>query len=815
MSQLLQDLRFACRSLWRRRGFAAVASVTAALGIGAATSIYSVVDGVLLRPLPYRDSRRLVAVWQTYPGWKKEPILAGMWDRIPLSMPEYRDVRALTNVFEDVAIWTSGSATITDSDEPELVSTTRASASLLDVLDVRPLLGRMFLPSEDLPGGPRVLLVTYEAWRTRFGGDRHILGRTIRLDDAPWTVIGVLPRGLSIGRQESSAFGASPFWVPVGRDSIDYNERTNHGYRAIARLTPGASIERAHTTTAQLLRVESPSGGKGVRLADWQTDQVRDAKAPLLILLGAVALLLGIACVNTATLSLGEAATREQEMATRLAIGASRLRLVRQVLTETLVLALAGGAAGVLLAAFGTKTLVALAPPRIPGLTDVRMDVRVLSATLIVAVVTGVLSGLAPALVSAGTGPASLLRAGAGQTARGRGALQRGLVALELALSVVLLVGAGLLARSLDKITAVDPGFRADHLLVVRLSLPRPAASESARVVHFYEEITSRAAAIPGVVSATLASQPPFNGGSSSSGIELEGEAQPSGQNATPIGAVRHEAQQRIVLPGFFQTLGIPLLAGRDFSPADRADAPRVVVVSEALARRDFPTTSPLGKRVKYQGEWRTIVGIVGDVHFQKLSRDLEPTIYAPAAQRRNWSMQLLVRAAVEPTTLSGPIRAMIRDVEPRATVISQNDMRESIRRSSADERYRALLISLFGALAVLLAAIGMYGVTARAVARRTREVGIRLALGATAGGVVRLLVANTLAGVSVGIALGLLAAVAAGRLLSPFLFGVDAMDPLTYAAIVTLLTVVSIAASWLPARHAGRLQVAGVLRGE
>jgi len=813
VSQLVQDLRFAVRSLRRRRAFALIAVATVALGIGAATSIYTVVDGVLLRPLPYREAGRLVAIWQTYPSWKKQPILAAMWDRIPLSIPEYRDVRQLSGVFQNVAIWSSSAATITDVEAPELVSTTRVSASLLDVLRERPLLGRMFLPSEDVPGGPRVALVSYESWQTRFAGDRHILGRTVRLDDVPYTVVGVLPRGLSIGRQEASLLGSSVFWIPVGQDSNDYRERTNHSYRAVARLAPGASMERARVETSRLLSETTRSGPKGVRLDWFQSDQVRDAKAPLLILLGAVVLLLGIACVNTATLALGEAATRDQEMATRLAIGASRVALVRQVLTESLVLAVAGGALGVVLAALGTKTLIALAPPRIPGLADVGMDRRVLAAAVIVAVITGLLFGLAPALVSAGTGPASVLRAGAGQSARGRGALQRSLVALELALSVVLLVGAGLLARSLDKLTAVDAGFRTENLLAVRTSLPGPLARDSARVVRYYEGILARIPAIPGVVAMTLGSQPPFNGGSSSSTIEREGDATPTAGGASSPPS--REAQQRLVVPGFFSTLGIPLLAGREFTAADRGGAPNVVIVSDALARRDFPGESPLGQRVKYQGQWRTIVGVVGDVHFQKLSRDVEPTIYAPPSQRGSWNLQVLIRTAGEPMSLTASVRSAIHEIEPRATVIAQNDMQELIRRSSVEERYRTLLISLFGVLAVLLASIGMYGVTARAVARRTREVGIRLALGSTGAGVVRLLVSHTLVGVVVGVCAGLLGGVAAGRLLSPFLFGVGASDPVTHVAIVVVLACVSVLASWLPARRAGRLEVAGVLRGE
>ncbi|HKW48515.1 MAG TPA: FtsX-like permease family protein, partial [Gemmatimonadaceae bacterium] len=407
------------------------------------------------------------------------------------------------------------------------------------------------------------------------------------------------------------------------------------------------------------------------------------------------------------------------------------------------------------------------------------------------------------------TGPASLLRVGAGQTARGRASLQRGLVALELALSVVLVVGAGLLMRSLEKITAVDPGFRADHLLVVRTSLPRPVATDSARVVRFYDGLGTRLRAIPGVKAVTFGTQPPFNGGSSSSSIEREGAAGAGTPQAT------REAQQRMVVPGFFATLGIPVRAGREFDAGDRAGAPNVAIVSDALARRDFPNESPLGKRVKYQRSWWTIVGVVGDVHYQKLTRDVEPTIYTPSAQRGTWSLQILIRSAGDPAALSAPVRGAIQEVESRATIVAMDDMLELIRRSSLEERYRTLLVSLFGGMAILLAAIGIYGVTARAVSRRTREVGIRLALGATGERVVRLLVGQTLVGVVAGVVIGVLAALAASRLLSPFLFGIDAIDPATYAWMVALLALVSAVASWLPARRAGRLEVAGVLRGE
>jgi predicted permease len=518
-----------------------------------------------------------------------------------------------------------------------------------------------------------------------------------------------------------------------------------------------------------------------------------------------VAVLLGIACVNVAVLLLGEAVTRQHEMATRRALGASAWRLVRQTLTESLVVGLAGGVVGLAVGAWGTRGLVALAPPSIPGLADVSMNLRVLGFALCIAIITGVLFGLAPALLSSGTAPALLLRAGMGQSRRRRGALQRILVAAELALSVVLLVGAGLLGRSFEKVTAVDPGFRTEHLLVARVALPRAVVGDTARVTRFYTGLVAELRALPGVTGATLGTQPPFSGGWSSTMIRREGEPD----------SVGHETQQRIVVPGYFATLGIPLLAGRDFSAADRGDTPEVAIVSEALARRDFPTESPLGKRVLFHDRWRTIVGVVGDVHLQKLSRVLEPSIYTPAAQNGTATMEALVRTAGDPSKLTGTVRATVRRTEPRAALWTLDQMSDLMERSFADERYRTMLIALFGVVAVILAAVGMYGVTARAAARRQHEIGIRLALGATSGSVVRLVIGQTLAGVAVGVAIGLLGAFATGPLLSPFLFGVHAMDAVTYTGIVAFLVCVSLTASWLPARRAGRRELAEVLREE
>jgi predicted permease len=818
MSTIVRDVRFSLRALRRRRTFAAVAIATIALGIGAATSIYSVVDGVLLRPLPFREPAMLAAVWQTFPDWKKEPILASEWDHITLALPEYRDLRDRARSFESIAVWAHGRALLVEDGRSELVSRARVSASMLEVLGVRPALGRMFLPAEDVPNAPDVAMVSFEQWQSRYGGDRKVVGRTVHFEEEPFTIVGVLPPDLTLGKTRGGHLERPAFWIPVGANAVgDYDVRTNHSYTAVARLAPGVTLDRAQQEAAHILAENNDPSKEGTRVVEWHADQTRDARAPMLILLAGVGLLLVIACVNVAVLLLGESAGREHEMAARLALGASRTRLVGQMLTESVVLAALGGVIGAALAWGGTHVFVGLAPPRIAGLADVHMNIRVLAVAVTAVVATGILFGLAPAVALANTNPGTLLRAGTGQSVGGRGALQRMLIAAELALSVVLLVGAGLLSRSFERITRVDPGFQPENLLVVKTVLPRAMLRDPGSSNRLYESATARLRPVPGITAVTVGSDAPFGGDRSSSSFVIEGETgrAASGGGPSDPGDTRHQAERRSVLAGYFATLGIPILAGREFAPEDRAGAPNVVVVSEALARRDFPSTSPLGKRVRFQGEWRTIVGVVGDVHTSSLALDVQPAIYMPVAQRDEWSLTLVVRTSGRPAAMAPTIRRVLGALDARLTITEMTPMPELVRRSSAEERYRATLMSIFAALAAVLAAVGMYGVTSRAVARRSREMGIRLALGATEWSVVRQVVAHSLVGLAVGVMLGLVGARAASTLLSPFLFGVRATDPATYAAIVVLLGTIGVVASWLPARRAGRIAPASVLRAE
>lgn len=824
VDELTRDVRFAVRTLQRRPMFAAIAIATIALGIGAATSIYSVVDGVLLRPLPFRDPGELVAIWQTNTALKRSELLAAGWDHTGLSIPQYRDLRAQQTVFEDVAIWMGQSATLTEGEHPEIVRTIGVSPSLLNTLGVHPFVGRGFSPDEATPVGARVMMISYETWMSRFGGSRDILNRVVRFEDARRMIVGVLPprftldRTTTPGAENRGQLGAPEFWMPVGQDSMNYYQRGAMNVHALGRLRAGVTIQRATQETELLLHppgVRIPGGFDGTYIVPWHADETREVRGPLLVLFAAVALLLLIASLNTATLLLGEGAAREQEMAMRVALGSGRARLIRQLLIESLVLAGLGAAFGLLLAWWGTNTLVGIAPPGLPGLADVHVDLRALAFAVVVTVATGVGVGLAPALTLSGTGPGSLVRSGL--NAKGRGGLQRVMIATELALSVVLLVGAGLLVRTLERITQVNPGFRTDHLLIVRASLPVVMVHDSVAIRTFYETAHARLAAVPGVTAVTEGSQPPFVGAPSKSPFNLESEVGPS-ENPGASAEARlhwHWVQQRVVVPGYYTTLGIPLLAGRDFSNDDRTSRENVAIVSEAVVRRDFAGRAPLGMKVFFLGAWRTIVGVVGDVHFAHLSNDVEATLYTPAAQRGVYGMAFLVRTTTDPAALTSTLRSVVSTIEPMAVVSAADVMTEAVKRSFAEERYRTVLIAIFGVLATLLAAVGIYGVTTRAVERRLREAAIRVALGATQQSIHLTLVRTTLGGVAIGVIAGLLASLIVTRSLTPYLYGISPRDPATYVMIPVLLAIVSVAASWIPGRRAGNLRLAELLGRE
>lgn len=798
MQTLVQDVRFAFRTLRHRRAFAVTAMVTIALGIGATTSIYGIVDGVLLRPLPFRDPGRLVQIAQIFTKWKGNPVLNYMWDKIPLGVDEFERLRDRNTVFSSVGIWASRSRFITGHGNADRVRVTLASSTLLEVLDVRPIRGRGIAPGENVVGGPKVAVVSYDEWQRRFGGTDSVLGQTITLGETPYQIVGVLPPAFHIELRDAPM----DYMVPVGQDSTDRAQQ-NRSYRAVARLKPGVTMGRAELETKQLLDdAHTTQGNKTARLADWHIEQTRDTRTPLFILLGAVALLMVIACVNVATLMLGEATAREHEMAARVALGAGRIRIVRQLLTESLLLSVTGSAVGALLAIWGTGMLVAIAPPRIPGLHDVHVDHRVLGFAAAVSVITGVVFGLAPAMALSGLAPASLMRGGAGQSVAGRGRLQFGFVAVQFGLSVVLLVGAGLLSRSLLRMTEVDPGFRTDHLIVAQVSTPGSMPYRD-----LYREVAARLAALPGVTAVSSSSAVPFDGSTSSTSITLPGQVLAPGRRGP-------EVQQFAVFPGYFEFMSIPVIAGRSFDAGDRAESEPVLIISAAAARRDFPNGHAVGTRVTFQNVTRTIVGVARDVRSRGLSVDPEPAVYAPFEQMTSTG-PFLIRTSLPPASVMPAVRAAITVVDSRAIVTQIGTINDLVRQSFAEERFRTTLVSLFGVLAALLAAIGMHGVASRAVARRTRELGIRVALGAQYSNVIALIVRSTLGGVATGVATGIVVALIGARWAQTLLFEVGARDPIIYGFTVLFLGAVALLATWAPARRAAKVHPAIILRGD
>jgi predicted permease len=668
------------------------------------------------------------------------------------------------------------------------------------MLGVQPVIGRTFLPDDGLASSPRVAMLGYETWVSRFGGDRSVIGRAIPMDGTRYTIIGIVPPRTNLtGRGDPPAV-----WVAAGYHAADQSANNNQ-FRVVARLKPNVTLENAQAETERLVRGDEDPTKLGARLASWQREQTKTARTPLLILLGAAGLLLAIACGNVAMLLLGEAAAREHEMASRLALGAGRGRIVRQLLTESIVLSGVGAALGALLAFAGTRALVALAPPQIPRLYDVATDLRVLAVSFAAAIITGILFGVAPAVSLLGTSPAAILSGVSRSVSRRRGWLQRSLVAMELALCLVLLVGAGLLGRSLQLLTAVDPGFRAENLMVAKVSLPR-SQYDSTRTRQFFANAIARIAALPGVERVSSSSGAPFDLSSSSTGVEFEGR---------PV-AERDDMQEsefRAVMPGYFETIGVPLLAGRTLSEGDRSGAPDVIVINATLARLGWPNEPAVGKRIRFDDDWFEVVGVVGDIRNAGLGAAPQAMVYVSALQEQPSGQRFVVRSSAQVEMIAPAIRRAIAAVDPGVPVTSVDAMPTLVSRSIAEPRYRTALITLFGVIAALLATIGVYGVTARAVSQQSREIGIRMALGSSGAAVIRLFISRTMIGVMFGVAIGLIGAFAASQLLAPYLFGIRPSDPLTFVSVLGLLVVVGVVASWVPARVASRTNPAVVLR--
>jgi predicted permease len=802
---LIQDTRFGIRTLRKRPLFTFLAIGTLGVGIGSATAIFSVVEGVLLRGHPFERPEELVSVWETSEEWRESPDLAHMWNWGYFSYPGYQRWREGQTQLEDVAIHASTARYLTNPGEVERISVGIASSSLLPVLRVQPVLGRGFLPEEDEVGAAQVAMLSHSFWMERFGGEESVVGSTIGLNEVPFEVVGVLPREFELrGLGFFGSGGEKLVWIPIGVDGYRRSENS-HSYEAIGRLGAEASMPRVVAEARGLIPAGDEEPGHGVRVESWIKLQQEGLWSPLLLLLGASLVLLLIASGNVATLLMGESAGRGHEMATRTALGAGRGRLIRQLLNESVLLGLGGSVLGIGVAFAGTRALLSLAPS-LPRIDQVSVNGTVLLFAIGLGVVTGLFFGLAPSLHLVGSRGQQTLAGGWRTGPRGRPAVQQALIAVELALTVVLLVSGTLLVRSLDELLAVDTGFQAEGLAVARVTMPRFRYGEGTDRGIQVERIRNALAAIPGVTTASGTSSLPFYNSPNALSYGIEGVPDPEGTSP--------HASLRSVLPAFFEAMGIRMLEGRPILASDGRDGIPVAVISESFARRHWPDRSPLGARILF-GDTLEVVGVAADVVHESLDADPMVTLYLPFNREPGTSMNFLVRTTGNPEAMFGAIRQAIQSVDPEIPITRTTSLSSLISASARNDRFRATLLAVLAACAVLLACTGVFGVTARAVAQRQKELGIRKALGARSVGLVRMSLVRTARSGIVGVTAGLGIAFYLSGFLRDFLFQVQPWDPMTYGLAGAVLMAITLAAALIPAQRAGRVDPAEVLREE
>jgi putative ABC transport system permease protein len=803
--EMIQDLRMGLRLLRRQPGFTLVAGLTLALGIGATTLIFSVVNAVLWRPLPFPEADRLVRLEERHRGSAAS---------MNFSYANFLDLGSETATVEHIAAARFGSASLTDGAEPEQVSSLSVSADYFAALGVKPVLGRVFRPEEDTPGQDNVVLLSHALWQRRYGADANLVGKQIKLGATAVTVLGVLPPGF---RQGYPFAGQFDVWRPLVATGGLRDNRRSHLLGVLARLKPGQTLAQAQADLTRVTHgIEQQHPGIDPELdgslSGLQARMVEPLRAALLVFLCAVGFVLLVACANVANLLLARAATREKEMALRAALGAGRLRLARQLVTESMLLAGLGGAAGFLLAWWGVRLVAALDPVSFPRINEVSLDGRVLLFTLLISMLTGVLFGLAPVLQLPKLRLAEPLKEG-GRNTQGlaRRGLRQFLVVTEVALTLVLLLGAGLLAHSFYRLLRVERGFDATNVLTVNLNLPSSKYPEPAQQTAFLQQTLARVSQLPGVRAAGLVLTLPFQGGPATD-FDIEGRPLAPGE-PEPV------ADIRIVDANYFRTLAIPLRQGREFNERDTAAAPRVMIINEALARRYWPQENPLGRRVtmKDWGEPLTgeIVGVVGNVKADGLSAAVRPMIYWPYPQFPSPFNNLVLRTAGDPLSVVSALKEQIRAVDREQPLANIQTMEQLIAASVAPQRFNTLLLGVFAALALVLAAVGIYGVLAYTVAQRRHEIGVRMALGAQRRDVLRLVVGQGMKLVLSGLAVGWLAAFGLTRLLSKLLFGISPTDPLTFVGVPLLLVGVAWLACYLPARRAAQVDPLAALRNE
>jgi putative ABC transport system permease protein len=802
LDALRYDVRDGARALRGSPGVTMLACLTLALGVGANTAIFTVVNAVLLRPLPFADPDRLVRIWESNPS--------GGWPEFAASHPNFLDWRAQNTSFELLAAMTSAGFTARNSEDAEIVRGWAVTAEFFPTLGIDPALGRMFRPDEDRPGGnTRLVVLTHPYWQRRFGGAAQTVGQSLVLNDNPYTIVGVLPESFTWGGPTLDLV------VPLAPDPA--RSRGDHRLLVIGRLKAGVGLEKAHAELASIaarLERDFPDSNESwtVRLAsfyDWLISA--DTRQSLLIMSGAVALVLLIACANVASLLLARGAARQRELAIRLALGADRTRIVRQLLVEAMLLALVGALSGLLIAYGAIELLTWSAPATLDRIEEVSIDWRVLAFALGAALATGVLFGLLPALQASRPRLNDTLKAGgAGSgTSVSRQRLRGALVVGEMALSVALLIAAGLLVRSLWHLQHTDPGFRQDHVMTARIQLASTRYEDGKAFWSFYERLLAPVRALPGVQAAAVASIVPMSGGNTSSEIELPGS--PVRPGGTALGA-----DWRLVSPDYFKTMGIPL-RGRDFDERDAPGAQPVAVISEEAARRYFPNEDALGRTIiirSFTNQPSTIIGIAGDVRGAGLDSDPAPMVYGSTKMYAGWNpMHLVLRGALAPETYVTSIRDAVRSIDSQVPVYDVRSAEELIAQSLGPRRFNMYLLTSFALVALLLSCIGLFGVMAYLVSQRTRDIGIRLALGAGRSDVMRLIVARGLMLAIAGAALGVAGGLAITDLMKGMLFSITPRDPATFIAVPLLLIAVAALACYLPARRATRVDPLVALR--
>ena len=815
MGGIFSDLKQACKVLRKSPGFTVAALIVLALGIGANTAIFSIVNGVLIRPLPFEHPDRLVQLWHTPPQQQFPGI-----KQFSLSAANYLDWEQQNNVFDKTAIYAGKGFRLTGSGDPRVVEASRVEPTFFDVLRGKVLLGRSINPDDALPGHENVVVLAERFWRSQFGADPNIVGKNIQLNNQAYTVIGVMASNFQKP-------GWALLWTPLIWDPAEKIVRGEHHFMAVARLKPGVSVEQAQTnldTIASRLAQEYPAddAGWGAQVVQLREETVGDVRKPLYILLGAVAFVLLIACANVANLILAKTLDRRKEIAIRTALGANRVRIIRQVLSEAVVLSIVGGALGLVVAHFGTKLVISFLGSSLPRLNEIGLDPYVLAFTFGIAVFTGVICGVWPAWRMSKADPQDALKQGGRTDAATGGRRTRSvLVVTEVALSLVLLVGAGLMIRTLWNLRGVNPGFEAQNVLTMTLGVSPTDYSTPDQEKAFYNEVLQRVRALPGVQSTGLTDSVPLEGGS----------MQPIAVEGHPVVDMSHqpEVAVRVASPGFFSAMRIPLLRGRDFADGDTSTSLPVVVVSASLAKQFWPNENPIGKRLTMTfqpGFVREVIGVVGDVKDRGLdNNDPITTLYYPPNQfywdEAKWGkfhsfgLALAIRTSNDPANMTASVRTALHELAPNTPLLDVKTMQERVAESLSPQRFNMILLAAFAGLALVLAAVGIYSVLSYMVRTRVREIGVRMALGAQLHDVLRMVVFEGMKPTLLGVVIGLLASIALSRVVNTIIYGVKATDMLTFVTVAAMLVMVGVFASVLPAYRATRVDPLKTLRDE